>query len=411
MLIPLGILAQGGIELQYYLAAYGGTTDDFDASSGYDNLQNFYLGGYVQASPFGFSIVKLDETQSTQWQRSWFGASATGLVLESRQNVIAATSDGSAIYSAIADPVSGSGRRPTLTKFDSSGSAVWTRRISGTTNAIVDRVMVSPTGDVYIMSRTPGLLFKFDSSGSLVWRLDIPTGAPSRTALAIDPAGNVYVGSNAAAGLGGNDLCVIKIDSSGSVVWQRAFGTANDDFLTGVAVDSSGNVYVTGLTPSLGQIIKFNSSGTFQWQQELGAGNLVAVAADDTGAYALGQDYLIKYDNGGNIQYQRTINIIGNSGSVQIDSFGRVVITARITGVGAGGAELFSAVLPANGGLTGSYTFAGGTVTYGFGSRTSSSVTSTAITSSLTISTSSTAFTSPSATVSTPTHTVNTLSI
>ena len=95
--------------------------------------------------------------------------------------------------------------------------------------------------------------------------------------IAVDSSGNVYVtGKTESAGAGNTDLFIAKYDSSGTIQWQRTLGGTNGDEGYGVTVDSSGNVYVVGFTFSAGSglqdwlIAKYNASGTIQWQRTLG---------------------------------------------------------------------------------------------------------------------------------------------
>ncbi len=94
-----------------------------------------------------------------------------------------------------------------------------------------------------------------------------------------DSSGNVYVaGMSASDGPGNNDLLVAKYDKDGTPVWDKALGTntsyRHDDQGYNVAVDSSGNVYVVGTTNLLGSdsmiIAKYNSSGVHQWDKTFG---------------------------------------------------------------------------------------------------------------------------------------------
>ena len=74
---------------------------------------------------------------------------------------------------------------------------------------------------------------------------------------------------------GSDDLFVVKYNSSGTKQWTKQLGTSIFDEAFGVATDSSGNVYVTGVTQggldgntNAGSfdlfVVKYNSSGTKQ---------------------------------------------------------------------------------------------------------------------------------------------------
>src|ERR1022692_1493576 len=98
----------------------------------------------------------------------------------------------------------------------------------------------------------------------------LPAAASQATfpAVAVDQLGNVYVtGFNAgsaagftghpatltaAQGGGGTEVFVVKMNSTGALVYDVVFGGGDTDFGGGIAVDSSGNAYVTGFTSSGG---------------------------------------------------------------------------------------------------------------------------------------------------------------
>jgi hypothetical protein len=96
---------------------------------------------------------------------------------------------------------------------------------------------------------------KFDSTGALVWNTFMGSANNDYgLGLAVDGSGNVYVSGrdNATWGTpinphaGGFDACVAKLDSSGNLVWNTFMGSAGDDNANNLVVDGSGNVYVTG---------------------------------------------------------------------------------------------------------------------------------------------------------------------
>ena len=104
----------------------------------------------------------------------------------------------------------------------------------------------------------------------------------------VDSSDNIYVTGYTAGGLDGNtnsgdnDIFLVKYNSSGVKQGTKQLGTSTDDLGYGVAVDSSDNIYLTGWTQggldgntnAGGQdifLVKYNSSGTKQWAQQLGS--------------------------------------------------------------------------------------------------------------------------------------------
>ncbi len=94
------------------------------------------------------------------------------------------------------------------------------------------------------------------------------------SSLAVDTSGNVYVTGWITVVSGSNyDYVTIKYNSSGSLQWIRTYnGPANShDFANALVIDNSGNVYVTGYSyASAGSnpdylTIKYNNAGTVQW--------------------------------------------------------------------------------------------------------------------------------------------------
>ena len=70
----------------------------------------------------------------------------------------------------------------------------------------------------------------------------------------VDSSDNIYVTGYTTGGLDGNtnsgddDLILVKYNSSGTKQWTQQLGTSSSDIGTGVTVDSSDNIYVTGYT-------------------------------------------------------------------------------------------------------------------------------------------------------------------
>lgn len=117
---------------------------------------------------------------------------------------------------------------------------------------------------------------------------------------AVDADGNYYTS--------GKDF-IVKLNSSGTVIWVRQFtgfsSASTSNYISGIAVDASGNVFVGGsfastynfnrsggtfnLTPSAhvdGFIEKMDASGNFLWAEEIGGpgnDNINSVCVDISG--------------------------------------------------------------------------------------------------------------------------------
>ena len=123
------------------------------------------------------------------------------------------------------------------------------------------------------------------------------------TASVLDSSGNIFVtgntlGSLGEANAGGDDAYIAKFNSTGILQWISQLGNitiganaSGDDFTYSIALDSSGNIFITGYTSgSLGEtngggydayVAKFNSSGFHQWTKQLGSVTVGAGASGD----------------------------------------------------------------------------------------------------------------------------------
>ena len=138
---------------------------------------------------------------------------------------------------------------------DSSGSAYVTGWTSSADFPTVNPIQTG--GGVFVSKLNP-------DGSALVYSTYLGGGNDQKTAIAVDAAGNAYVtGSPASADFpvtpgafqtissGGAPAFVSKLNADGSaLVYSTYLGGSGQEIATGIALDSSGNAYVTGSTYS-----------------------------------------------------------------------------------------------------------------------------------------------------------------
>ncbi|MCX6639374.1 MAG: SBBP repeat-containing protein [bacterium] len=180
--------------------------------------------------------------------------------------------------------------------------------------------------------------------------------------VAVDNSGNVYVTGYSASILGqpyNYDYLTIKYNSAGIQQWAARYnGPGNsEDKATTIAIDSDGNVYVTGWSIGSGTqtdytTVKYNTTGHQLWVARYnGPGNAedranslgldndgnVYVAGASWGGSGTNLDYAtIKYDTNGNqlwvARYNGPGNLNDEASSLALDNHGNVYVTGKSTG-------------------------------------------------------------------------------
>jgi hypothetical protein len=231
-----------------------------------------------------------------------------------------------------------------IAKYTTDGHLLWSQSLGGS-SASAWSVAVDSSGDPYVSGRFTGTLAigsvmltsaggndafvaKLDPTGTVLWAKSFGgPGDDQGNGIALDATGAAYVtgrfsgtvafdGSHSLTSAGGTDAFVLKLDPSGNVVYATAAGGSGNDVGIDLAVDGSGQAYVTGY---------FSGTASF------GSINLTSA-----GTYA---GYIGQLDGSGNFTWVRpmggpaaTDQSFAQTQGVAVDSSGHVFATGTFTG-------------------------------------------------------------------------------
>jgi hypothetical protein len=211
---------------------------------------------------------------------------------------------------------------------------------------------------------------------TLTWNTFLGSGTDDQAfGIAVDLAGNVFVagasdatwGSPLTAHHGGYDVFVAKLDPNGNLVWNTFVGASGNEIASGLALDSTGNLYLAGVTyESWGAPVrafggtkdafaaKLDGNGNLIWNTFLGSsaddsGNAVAVDAagnvylsgyssatwaSPVGAHNGGYDaFVAKLDESGTLVWNTFLGSIGSdhANALAVDVSGNVYVAGFST--------------------------------------------------------------------------------
>jgi hypothetical protein len=341
-----------------YVAGEFESTVDFDPGSGVDeHASNGSIDVYVS---------KFDSSGNFLGTKTWGGSNQDNIGEDTVDNFGSVYVTGWYHFTVDFDPGDGVDNHISsgvadafLSKFDSSGTFLWTKTWGDGDEDYGQSVAADVSGNVYVtgcffsdvIDLDPGsgiddhtgngkadiFLTKFDSSGAFQWgKTWGGTSSDESIGVAVDGPGCVYVtgtfsnavdfdpgaGVDAHASTGHEDVFLSKFDSLGGFQWAKTWGGGWHDIGYDIALDESGNAYVTGEfegtvdfdpgigvdshTPDNGSssvfLSKFDSTGAFLWAKTWSALGWGVVTSGSESVYVTGEfPYTADFDPGSGV--------------------------------------------------------------------------------------------------------------
>ena len=275
-----------------WVARYNGPANDDDRSFSLvvDDSKNVYVTGRSTGigTETDYATIKYKESGTPLWEARYNGPGngiddASSIAVDKEGNV----------YVTGGSTGKGTGRDYATIKYNSAGVLQWVVRYNGTgsSNDMASSIALDKEGNVYVTGRSIGAgtgvdyaTIKYNSAGVRQWvrRYNGPANSyDNANSIAVDGSGNVYVTGESAAIASTLDYATVKYNAAGVVQWVRRYnGPGNsEDHASSLALDASANVYVTGYSGGIGSnddyaTIKYNSAGVRQWVRRYnGPGN------------------------------------------------------------------------------------------------------------------------------------------
>jgi hypothetical protein len=336
---------QGNISWQ---KRYGGSGLD----AAYSILQNSdgsymvqgYTGSYG-AGDFDILLLKLDTNGNIIWQKAYGGPNFD------RGYSIKQTLDKGYViagYTGTDGAAEGSSNDILVLKVDSNGNLSWMKTYGGSNGDHAKSITATSDGGSLVTGFTESFgaggrdffVLKLDVAGNVTWMKTYGTSGNDvsyANGLENEDGSYLVAGATNSFGAGDFDFWLLKLDSTGNIIWQKTYGGISRDVATALQQTTDGGYILTGQTASFGTgvydtlLLKLDSDGTIIWQKNYGGsgdGHAFAVQESNNGDFILagyenssgagGYDYsVMKVDSGGNIT---DCSIVGTSNAILLSS-------------------------------------------------------------------------------------------
>jgi hypothetical protein len=258
----------GAVIYTGYTGVTPGEGEDVPVAIALDSAGDVFVTGSSETSTnLDYATIKYDGATGNPL---WSGAALYDGPMHSSDvpRAMAVDSAGDVVVTGSSQYGSGSGENYATIKYDGdNGNIFWTDLEGGAavfmgpgwSNDVPAAMAIDPSGNVYVTGSSyywqkAVLKYVFatiklnGNNGSSVWvaRYAGPGGEDSPVAMAVDSSGNINVTGNSHGIEYGYDYITVRYDTDGNELWVRRYDGGGNDEAKAVALDSSGGLYVTG---------------------------------------------------------------------------------------------------------------------------------------------------------------------
>jgi uncharacterized delta-60 repeat protein len=230
--------------------------------------------------------VKLSSSGDTLWTRAYNNPAgneddeASTIAIDANGNIaVAGFSD--------SDPTAVTNNDYVTLSYTSAGTLQWARTYNGlgSQSDKIAQVGIDALGNVVVTGRSNNgndddyVTIKYSSSGTQLWlRADDHGDTDRATCLAITAANDIYVSGRSDNGAT-DDFLTLKINSAGALTWARWYDNVDDDRALALVTDAAGGVCVTGQSDADATTVRnwdyrtvmYDALGTLVWTQSYGS--------------------------------------------------------------------------------------------------------------------------------------------
>lgn len=273
---------------QTWVRRLGFPSNTFSAALEIDRADLLYVGAIARPTDTTDEIVIATYDVEGQNQRtirldSGAADGFGGLAVDEVGSIyIAGGSQG-----AVEQGVTVQGSDAFLAKYTPAGELAWARQSGTADREEYNGVVLDGLGGIVtrgLQGQASTTLAKFSAEGATSWQAHAEYDLLGGT-IASDRAGHTYLGIDTnrdvdnLVPMGGRDMYVYRFDSQGKQEWLRSFGTSMDDLLHAMAADAehlfiAGSLNVTSISTSTFAspfVSQLDSSGTEVWRRMFGS--------------------------------------------------------------------------------------------------------------------------------------------